>query len=70
MTPPIETTGPLVLYVDDERPNRVVFEKSFASKFRIRTACERAERSRSNEPRAVIVRGVSELRMSPANIAW
>ena len=33
-------TGPLVLYVDDERPNRVVFERSFASKFRIKTAAD------------------------------
>lgn len=29
---------PLVLYVDDERPNRIVFEQSLASEFRIRTA--------------------------------
>src|SRR5262245_12988270 len=28
--------GPLVLYVDDERPNRIVFERSFAGKFRIK----------------------------------
>ena len=43
MTPPPDPTGPLVLYVDDERPNRVVFEKSFANRFRIRTACDGAE---------------------------
>jgi two-component system, response regulator PhcR len=29
---------PLVLYCDDERGNRVVFEQSFGSKFRIKTA--------------------------------
>ena len=29
---------PLVLYVDDELPNRVVFEQSLADEFRIRTA--------------------------------
>ena len=57
MTPPIETTGPLVLYVDDERPNRVVFEKSFASKFRIRTACDGAEALAvlASEPVAVLL---------------
>ncbi len=57
MTPPIETTGPLVLYVDDERPNRVVFEKSFAGKFRIRTACDGAEALAvlASEPVAVLL---------------
>ncbi|MCE9576456.1 MAG: hybrid sensor histidine kinase/response regulator [Deltaproteobacteria bacterium] len=34
---------PLVLYVDDERPNRIVFEQSLASRFRIRTAAGGAE---------------------------
>ncbi len=34
---------PLVLYVDDERPNRVVFERSFAGKFRVRTAADGRE---------------------------
>jgi signal transduction histidine kinase len=32
--------GPLVLYVDDERPNRIVFERSFAGKFRIKTVAD------------------------------
>ena len=32
--------GPLVLYVDDERPNRIVFERSFAGKFRIKTVSD------------------------------
>jgi signal transduction histidine kinase len=31
------TSAPLVLYVDDERPNRVVFEQSLKSEFRIKT---------------------------------
>ncbi len=35
--------SPLILYVDDERGNRVVFEQSFAAKFRIRTASGGAE---------------------------
>ena len=30
-------TGPLVLYVDDERPNRIVFERAFAAKFRVKS---------------------------------
>jgi two-component system response regulator PhcR len=34
---------PLVLYVDDERGNRVVFEQSFGQKFRIKTASSGAE---------------------------
>jgi two-component system NtrC family sensor kinase len=29
-------TGPLVIYVDDERPNRIVFEQSLGSQFNIR----------------------------------
>ncbi|MBP8806670.1 MAG: response regulator [Kofleriaceae bacterium] len=43
MTPPPDPTGPLVLYVDDERANRVVFDKSFANRFRIKTASDGAE---------------------------
>jgi signal transduction histidine kinase len=31
---------PLILYVDDERPNRIVFEQSLAQDFRIRTAAD------------------------------
>ena len=34
---------PCILYVDDERANRVVFEQSFARNFRIRVACTAAE---------------------------
>ena len=33
-------TGPLVLYVDDERGNRVVFAKSFENLFRVRVAAD------------------------------
>src|SRR5580692_11495007 len=35
--------GPLVLYVDDERGNRVVFETSMKAEFNIRVASEPAE---------------------------
>ncbi len=31
------TSAPLVVYVDDERPNRIVFEQSLKSMFRIKT---------------------------------
>jgi signal transduction histidine kinase len=34
--------SPLVLYVDDERPNRIVFEQSLVGEFRIRTAADGA----------------------------
>ncbi|MBE7451487.1 MAG: hybrid sensor histidine kinase/response regulator [Kofleriaceae bacterium] len=55
-TPPIDT-GPLVLYVDDERPNRVVFEASFASRFRVRTAADGHEALAilASEPVAVLL---------------
>ena len=33
-------TGPIVLYVDDEKANRIVFEQSLASDFRIVTAAD------------------------------
>src|SRR5688572_1693533 len=32
--------SPLVLYVDDERPNRIVFESSLKSEFQIKTAAD------------------------------
>ena len=35
--------GPLVLYVDDERGNRIVFEQSLNSEFNLRTASTAAE---------------------------
>lgn len=34
---PKTTSAPLVLYVDDERPNRIVFEQSLKQEFRIAT---------------------------------
>jgi two-component system, response regulator PhcR len=40
MSSTLDPTGPLVVYVDDERANRVVFEKSFATRFRIKTASD------------------------------
>ena len=33
-----DSDAPLILYVDDERPNRVVFEASLAGEFRIKSA--------------------------------
>ena len=33
-------SAPLVLYVDDERPNRIVFEQSLKSEFRIKTVAD------------------------------
>ena len=33
-------TGPLVLYVDDERPNRVVFEQSLGADFAVRAVAD------------------------------
>src|SRR5262245_16574510 len=35
-----QDTGPLVLYVDDERPNRIVFERSFGAKFRVKAVAD------------------------------
>jgi len=41
MTPPAKVqTGPLVLYVDDERGNRIVFEQSLAADFNIKVAAD------------------------------
>jgi signal transduction histidine kinase len=37
------STDPLILYVDDERPNRIVFEASLGTRFRVRTAAGGAE---------------------------
>lgn len=38
MTDPVKlASSPLVLYVDDERPNRIVFEASLKSEFRIKS---------------------------------
>lgn len=47
----------LILYVDDEWQNRVVFEKGFANKFRVRTVSSGAEALEvmKTEPVAVVV---------------
>jgi len=37
MSDPISSQAPLIVYVDDERPNRIVFEQSLKSEFRIKT---------------------------------
>ena len=43
MSAPSYRNGPLVLYVDDERGNRIVFEQSLNSEFNLRTAQGAAE---------------------------
>lgn len=43
MSGTIHRNGPLVLYVDDERGNRIVFEQSLNSEFSLRTASSAAE---------------------------
>jgi signal transduction histidine kinase len=43
MSAPSYRNGPLVLYVDDERGNRIVFEQSLNSEFNLRTAAGAAE---------------------------
>ncbi|HTL37645.1 MAG TPA: ATP-binding protein [Kofleriaceae bacterium] len=53
---------PLVLYVDDERPNRIVFEQSLKSEFRIKTVADgnAALATLASEDVAVLV---SDIRM-------
>lgn len=48
---------PIILYVDDERPNRVVFEQSFGTRFKVRCAAsgEEALEIFQSEPVAVVV---------------
>lgn len=56
--PSTDLPGPLVVYVDDERPNRIVFERSFAAKFRIKTAADGQQALdilASGEPVAVLL---------------
>jgi signal transduction histidine kinase len=50
-------SGPLVLYVDDEQANRIVFEQSFARSFRVHTVGSGPEALTfmSQEPVAVLV---------------
>lgn len=47
----------LIIYVDDEKPNRVVFEHSFGSRYRIQTAesAEEALDLLAREPAAVVI---------------
>jgi signal transduction histidine kinase len=49
--------APLVVYVDDERPNRIVFEQSLKAEFRIKTVgdAKSALELLDREPAAVIV---------------
>lgn len=56
------TSAPLILYVDDERPNRIVFEQSLKAEFRIKTApdAKTALEILANEEVAVLV---SDIRM-------
>src|SRR5262249_34071399 len=54
--------GPLVLYVDDERGNRVVFEQSLASEFNLRTVSSAAEALDLLEKHSVAA-VVSDMRM-------
>src|SRR5882672_5263355 len=35
-----ESSAPLIVYVDDERPNRVVFEQSLGSEFNVRCVAD------------------------------
>src|SRR5690242_884718 len=54
--------GPLVLYVDDEVGNRVVFEQSLMSEFAIRTVADASEALRIlNEFDVAVI--VSDMRM-------
>jgi two-component system response regulator PhcR len=55
-------TGPLVLYVDDERGNRVVFEQSLSAEFNVITAQHAAEALEMLEAHDVAVI-VSDMRM-------
>jgi signal transduction histidine kinase len=61
--PPIKmTTGPLILYVDDERGNRVVFEQSLAADFHLKVAADPQEALRILETEEVAVI-VTDMRM-------
>jgi two-component system, response regulator PhcR len=62
-TPPAPLrTGPVVLYVDDERGNRVVFEQSLSTEFNVITAQHAAEALERLEAQDVAVI-VSDMRM-------
>jgi two-component system response regulator PhcR len=64
MSPPTTPvrTGPLVLYVDDERGNRIVFEQSLTAEFNVLTAASAAEALELLEKHEVAVI-VSDMRM-------
>ena len=62
MTESSHRPGPIVLYVDDDHANRVVFEQSFLSEFAIRTASDAAEALRLLEEFDVAVL-VTDIRM-------
>src|SRR4051812_36535358 len=61
-TSPPRNSGPLVLYVDDEKGNRVVFEQSLASDFTLMTAPGGAEALELLEKHDVAVL-VTDMRM-------
>src|SRR3979409_2066676 len=62
MSVPSYRNGPLVLYVDDERGNRIVFEQSLNSEFNLRTAQSAAEALELLDQHEVAVI-VSDMRM-------
>src|SRR5690242_20342819 len=55
-------TGPLILYVDDDRGNRVVFEQSLSNEFDMLTVATAAEALDALEQREIAV-VVSDMRM-------
>src|SRR3954468_1308753 len=55
-------TGPLILYVDDDRGNRVVFEQSLSSEFDLLTVATAAEALEALDQREIAV-VVSDMRM-------
>jgi len=63
-TPP--RTGPLVLYVDDDRSNRIVFEQSLNAEFNLLTAQHAAEALELLEIHDIAVI-VSDMRMPSMN---
>jgi signal transduction histidine kinase len=54
---PMNTKEHLIVYVDDERPNRVVFEQSFGARFHVRAlpSAQAALETLRNEPAAVLI---------------
>lgn len=60
------TTGPYILYVDDEKANRVVFEQSLASEFSILTAADAASALEILETHGAAV-VVTDMRMPKMN---